>query len=158
MKKTQRGMMGYVVLIAAFILIAVVLNGGFGQTVDRRIEYPKLLQAIENNQVSAVAIRGTSLVGIYKDTTTATTDFPERNYDFETTIGSDFIDTVRQITASKTGKPLDEVGVTDFSFTVQYRAPVVTPWLIICSSAPSSPRWLRAKMPRVTKPIWPTLE
>ncbi len=128
MKKTQRGMMGYVVLIAAFILIAVVLNGGFGQTVDRRIEYPKLLQAIENNQVSAVAIRGTSLVGIYKDTTTATTDFPERNYDFETTIGSDFIDTVRQITASKTGKPLDEVGVTDFSFTVQYRAPVVTPW------------------------------
>ena len=128
MKKTQRGMMGYVVLIAAFILIAVVLNGGFGQTVDRRIEYPKLLEAIENNQVSAVAIRGTSLVGIYKDTTTATTDFPERNYDFETTIGSDFIDTVRQITATKTGKPLDEVGVTDFSFTVQYRAPVVTPW------------------------------
>ena len=130
MKKTQRGMMGYVVLIAAFILIAVILNGGFGQTVDRRIEYPKLLEAIENNQVAAVAIRGSSLVGIYKDTTTAQVDFPERNYDFETTIGSDFIDTVRQITAAKTGKALDDVGVTDFSFTVQYRAPVVTPWYV----------------------------
>ncbi len=128
MKKSQRGMMGYVVLIAAFILIAVVLNGGFGQTVDRRIEYPKLLEAIEGNQVASVAIRGTSLVGIYKESNTAVTDFPERNYDFETTIGSDFIDTVRQITATKTGKPLDEVGVTDFSFTVQYRAPIVTPW------------------------------
>ena len=82
LKKTQRGMMGYVVLIAAFILIAVVLNGGFGQTVDRRIEYPKLLTAIENKTVDAVAIRGTSLVGMYKDSKTAASDFPERNYDF----------------------------------------------------------------------------
>ena len=130
MKKTQRGMMGYVVLIAAFILIATVLNGGFGQTVDRRIEYPKLLQAIENKQVAAVAIRGSSLVGIYKESSTAASDFPERNYDFETTIGSDFIDTVRQMTATQTGKALDDVGVTDFTFTVQYRAPVVTPWYV----------------------------
>ena len=123
-------MLGYVVLIAAFILIAVVLNGGFGQTVDRRIEYPKLLEAIENQQVEAVAIRGSSLVGIYKNTTTAKADFPERNYDFETTIGSDFIDTVRQITAAQKGKSLDDVSVSDFSFTVQYRAPVVTPWYL----------------------------
>ncbi len=130
LKKTQRGMLGYVVLIAAFILIAVVLNGGFGQTVDRRIEYPKLLEAIENQQVEAVAIRGSSLVGIYKNTTTAKADFPERNYDFETTIGSDFIDTVRQITAAQKGKSLDDVSVSDFSFTVQYRAPVVTPWYL----------------------------
>ena len=124
LKKTQRGLMGYMVLIAAFILIAVILNGGFGQTVDRRIEYPKLLEAIENNQVQAVAIRGSSLVGMYKDSTTAVTDFPERNYDFETTIGSDFIDTVRRITAAKTGKAVEEVSVTDFTFTVQYRAPL----------------------------------
>ena len=27
-----------------------------------------------------------------------------------------------------TDVPLDEIGVTDFGFTVQYRAPVVTPW------------------------------
>jgi len=128
LKKSQRGMMGYVVLIVAFILIAVVLNGGFGQTVDRRIEYPKLLEAIENQTVEAVAIRGSTLVGLYKDSTTAASDFPERNYDFETTIGSDFYDTVCRITAAQTGKALDDVGVTDFSFTIQYRAPVVTPW------------------------------
>ena len=42
--------------------------------------------------------------------------------------------------------------------TQRNKAPVVTPWLIICSSAPSSPRWFRAKMPSVTKPICPTLE
>jgi len=130
LKKSQRGMMGYVVLIAAFILIAMVLNGGFGQTVDYRIEYPALLTAIENDQVQAVAIRGTDLVGIYKNSSTALSDFPDRKYDFETTIGDDFIETVRQITANATGKPLDEVSVSDFSFTLQYRAPVVTPWYV----------------------------
>ena len=128
MKKTQRGMMGYVVLIAAFILIAVVLNGGFGQTVNKRIEYPALLEKIQNEEVQAVAIRGTTLVGLNKNTTTATADFPESNYDFETTIGSDFIDTVRQITATQLGKSYDEVSVADFSFALQYRAPIVTPW------------------------------
>ena len=130
MKKSQRGMMGYVVLIAAFILIAMVLNGGFGQTVNLRIEYPALLDAIENKQVRAVAIRSTTLVGLYENSNTALSDFPDRSYDFETTIGGDFIETVRQITANQLGKQLDEISVGDFSFTVQYRAPVVTPWYI----------------------------
>ena len=90
LKKNQRGMMGYVALIAAFILIAVALNGGLGQSVNRRIEYPELLTAIREDNVKAVAIRGTSLVGLYRNGTVADADFPERGYDFETTIGSDF--------------------------------------------------------------------
>ena len=130
MKKNQRGMMGYVVLVAAFILIAVVLNGGFGTTASRRIEYPELLTAIREDNVKSVAIRGSSLVGLYRNGAVADVDFPERGYDFETTIGSDFIDTVRQMTAAKTGKALDEVSVSDLTFTVEYRAPVVTPWYV----------------------------
>ena len=59
LKKNQRGMMGYVALVAAFILIAVALNGGLGQSVSRRIEYPELLTAIREDNVKAVAIRGT---------------------------------------------------------------------------------------------------
>ncbi len=128
MKKTQRGMMGYVVLIAIFILVAVILNGGFGAAVNRRIEYPDLLQAIKSDNVSSVAIRGSSLVGLYRNGTTAATDFPERNYDFETTIGLDFIDTVRQMTAQKKGVPVDDISVGDLPFTLEYRAPIVTPW------------------------------
>ena len=130
MKKNQRSMMGYVVLIAAFILIAVVLNGGFGQTVNRRIEYPELLTAIREDNVKAVAIRGTTLVGLYRNGKVADADFPERGYDFETTIGSDFIDTVRQMRASELGKALDEISVSDLPFTVEYRAPVITPWYV----------------------------
>ena len=130
MKKKQRGMLGYVVLIAIFIVIALVLNGGLGQTEDRRIEYPELLTAIREDNVKAVAIRGTSLVGLYRNGKTAERYFPEQDYDFETTIGSDFIDTVRQMTAEQTGKELDQVSVNDLPFTVQYRAAVVTPWYV----------------------------
>ena len=126
--KRSRGPMGYAVVLVTLLLIVLLLGGGFGQTVNRRIEYPQLLEMIEQDQVAAVAIRNSSLVGIRRDTRIADADFPERNYDFETTIGDDFIETVRQIAASKQGKPLEEVSVSDLSFTVEYRAPVVTPW------------------------------
>ncbi len=120
--------MGYVVLIGIFILIAVILNGGVTTAVNRRIEYPALLKEIQEDKVQAVAIRGTSLVGLRRGGNVAETDFPERNYDFETTIGADFIDTVRQMTATKRGVPLEQVSVNDLPFSVAYRPPIVTPW------------------------------
>ena len=130
MKKNQRGLMGYVVLIAVFLVIAILLNGGLGQQENKRIEYPQLLTSIREDNVKAVAIRGTSLVGVTTTTTVADADFPDKNYDFETTIGADFIETVRQMTAAKTGKALEDVSVSDLPFTVEYRAPVVTPWYL----------------------------
>ncbi len=130
MKKSSKGLMGYVVVIATFLIIAILLNGGMGTQDNKRIEYPQLLQMIENGQVSRVAIRGTSLVGLKTNTTVAASNFPDRQYDFETTIGSDFIDTVRQMEANKQGKALDEVTVNDLSFTVEYRAPVQTSWWV----------------------------
>ena len=130
LKKNQRGLMGYVVLVAAFILIAVLLNGTLGQSVNRRVEYPDLLTSIREDNVKAVAIRGSTLVGLYRNGTISEADFPERGYDFETTIGSDFLVTVRQMTATKTGKTFDEVSVSDLPFTVEYRAPITTPWYL----------------------------
>ncbi|MGN0747018.1 MAG: ATP-dependent zinc metalloprotease FtsH [Aristaeellaceae bacterium] len=128
MKKSSRGLMSYVVLIGTFLLIAILLNGSLSDPVNKRIEYPELLQMIQDDQVARVAIRNNYLVGLKKNTTVAAADFPERAYDFETTIGEDFIETVRQMEAARQGKPLDEVSVSDLSFTVEYRAPVVTPW------------------------------
>ena len=128
MKKSSRGLMSYVVLIGTFLLIAILLNGSLSDPVNKRIEYPELLKMIQEDQVARVAIRNNYLVGLKKNTTVAAADFPERAYDFETTIGDDFIETVRQMEATRQGKPLDEVSVSDLKFTVEYRAPVVTPW------------------------------
>lgn len=120
--------MSYVVLIGTFLIIAILLNGSLGMAQNRRIEYPELLQMIDDDEVARVAIRGTSLVGLRKSTRVAAADFPDRDYDFETTIGDDFIETVRQMEATRQGKPVDEVSVSDLRFTVEYRAPIVRPW------------------------------
>ncbi|MBQ8536327.1 MAG: ATP-dependent metallopeptidase FtsH/Yme1/Tma family protein, partial [Clostridia bacterium] len=121
--------MSYVVLLAAFLVIAIFMNG-FGGQEDKRIEYPELLELIEKDQVAKVAIRSNTLVGLVRNSQVAQSDFPERKYDFETTIGSDFIDTVRQMTAQKKGVNVEEISVNDLPFTVEYRAAVVTPWYI----------------------------
>ncbi len=118
------------VLIVSVILMGLLLNGGFGPQVNRRIEYPAFLSAVEEGRVQAVAIRGNTLVGLYQNSLFALSDFPEGRYDFETTIGSDFYDTVLKIAARKTGKSIEETTVADLGFTVQYRANVVTPWYI----------------------------
>ena len=127
-RKPSRGIVGYVVLLSTLLLIAILLNGGLNQTVSRRIEYPQLLEKIKSDEVGCVAIRNNSLVGVYKNTIVRSEDFPERNYDFETTIGEDFLETVRQIVANKKGVELGQVTVDELSFKLEYRAPVVVPW------------------------------
>ena len=120
--------MSYVALLGALMLIAILLTSGMDTNISRRIEYPQLLQMIDEGKVGRVAIRNNALVGLTTNTTVAAADFPDRRYDFETTIGEDFIETVRQMEAAKQGKALEEISVGDLSFTVEYRAPVVTPW------------------------------
>ena len=127
-RKPSRGIVGYVVLLSTLLLIAILLNGGLNQTVSRRIEYPQLLEMIKEGKVARVAVRNNSLVGLTNTTTVLRDDFPERNYDFETTIGEDFLETVRQIEANKQGVPLEQVTVDKLSFDLEYRAPVVVPW------------------------------
>ena len=123
-------MFGYVAVLLLMVLtISMLFTNGFGSNVrDRRITYPQLLTMIEEGQVRSVAIRGTSLVGVTTTTTVADADFPDKNYDFETIIGADFIVTARQMQAAKLGKPLDEVSVKDLPFTIIYRQPLTTPW------------------------------
>ena len=127
-RKPSRGIIGYVVLLTTLLLIAILLNGGLNQTVSRRIEYPQLLEKIKSDEIGRVAIRSNSLVGVYKNTIVREEDFPDRNYDFETTIGDDFLETVRQIEANKQGVSLDQITVDKLSFALEYRAPVVVPW------------------------------
>ena len=133
-QKPSRGILGYFILIGTLLVIAILLNGGLNRTVSKRIEYPQLLKYIDEGKVGRVALRGNSLVGVFdgsnQPTLTADVDFPERSYDFETTIGEDFIETVRQMKANKDGKNLADVTVNDLGFSIQYRAPVTIPWWV----------------------------
>ena len=128
MKKPTRVLISYLIFLAMLLGIAMLLSNGMNPAVSRRIEYPELLSRIKNRQVAAVAIRGTTLVGLNKDSRVRRTDFPETDYDFETTIGEDFIETARQIVANREGKSLEEISVDDLGFDVQYRAAVARAW------------------------------
>ena len=129
-KHSSKGFIGYIVLLGTLLMIAIILNGGLGQTVSKRIEYPDLLNLISENNVGRVAIRSNSLVGVYTSgkTAVADADFPERSYDFETTIGEDFIETVRQMEANKQGVGIEQITVDKLPFQIQYRAPITIPW------------------------------
>ena len=130
MKKSSKGFTGYAVILAVLLVVALLVNQGMDTANSKRIEYPALLEMIKNDQVERVAIRNNQLVGLVKGTTIPASQFPDQRYDFETTIGDDFIDTVRQIQAQKDGKSIDEISVSDLSFQIEYRAPVETPWWI----------------------------
>ncbi|MBR3742411.1 MAG: ATP-dependent zinc metalloprotease FtsH [Clostridia bacterium] len=116
-------------MIAAFIFLIIILSGGVN-TVDKRIEYPELLQMIEKGEIDRVSIRGYNLVGRLKDSRISRSDYPARAYDFETTIGPDFYDTVLTLRANELGKAIDTVSVEDLNFEIEYLAPVTTPWYL----------------------------
>ncbi len=129
MRKVSRGLLGYVLMIAVFIFLIVILSGGVGGA-SKRIEYPKLLELIETDQVDRVSIRGSSLVGRLKNSKISQADYPARAYDFETTIGADFYDTVIKMAANEKQVSVDEISVHDLDFEIEYLAPVSTPWYL----------------------------
>ena len=63
MRKASKGALGYLVMIAMFIFMVVLLSNGLNP-VDKRIEYPQLLEMIEEKKVDIVSIRGNSLEGL----------------------------------------------------------------------------------------------
>ena len=128
MKKSYRGFALYAVIILAIIVISQ-LFGAMGQPRSVEIDYNTLLEYIEKDEISAVAIMNDTLVGLMRATRIAQMDFPNKAYDFETTIDREnFFSTVKQIYADKLGKPVDQVSERDFAFTVAYLPQPQTPW------------------------------
>ncbi len=126
--RKSRGAMGYIIMIAAFLLLAFLISDSI-KTPTNRITYPELLSMIEKDEVDRVSVRGNQLIGRNKVSLVAVSDYPAR-FDFETTIGADFIDTVRTMYASKNKLPLEQVSINNLGFTIDYLPPVVTPWYL----------------------------
>ncbi len=119
-------------IYAAFLILVmsvyVALNAQ-SRTAGKDTDYPHLLEMIQADEVEHVAIRGTRLYGLKKGSTVALSQFPGRNYDFTTTIGDDFLLTVRQITAKKTGVSYEEISEADLPFRITYMAAENNWWM-----------------------------
>ena len=132
MKKPSRGLIGYIVLIAAFILMAVLLSGG--KSTGGEITYPDLLKKVQDGKVEYVAVRGQNLYGLYYDSVRSYAEFPD-SYDFYCVIGSDFLDTLRTMAAADAGVDRAMISEGNLVFSgksldIIYLAPLTTPWLL----------------------------
>jgi cell division protease FtsH len=127
LRKT-RGPIGYFIMIAAFLLLAFIISDSMSVQTNR-ISYPELLAMVENKSVDRVAIRFPRLIGLNKNSLVARGDFPER-FDFETTIGDDFVDTVRRMYAAKNKVDVNLVSINDLDFKIDYLPPIITPWYL----------------------------
>ena len=132
MKKPSRGLIGYIVLIAAFILMAVLLSGG--KSTGGEITYPDLLKNVQDGKVEYVAVRGQNLYGLYYDSVRSYSEFPD-SYDFYCVIGSDFLDTLRTMAAADAGVDRAMISEGNLVFSgksldIIYLAPLTTPWIL----------------------------
>jgi len=132
LKKPSRGLIGYIVLIAAFILMAVLLSGG--KSTGGEITYPDLLKKVQDGKVEYVAVRGQNLYGLYYDSVRSYAEFPD-SYDFYCVIGSDFLDTLRTMAAADAGVDRAMISEGNLVFSgksldIIYLAPLTTPWIL----------------------------
>ena len=132
MKKPSRGLIGYIVLIAAFILMAVLLSGG--KSTGGEITYPDLLKKVQDGKVEYVAVRGQNLYGLYYDSVRSYAEFPD-SYDFFCVIGSDFLDTLRTMAAADASVDRAMISEGNLVFSgksldIIYLAPLTTPWIL----------------------------
>ena len=130
--KRNRGWLSYVILLGVLLSMVLVLNETVLGGQNKEVTYAKLWEMIDAGQVKTVAIQGTKLWGLKTDTAIADSHFPERNYDFETTITD--IESFRQEAYKRQAKVLgmspDSVGDGDLSFAIIPMAPeTVSIWI-----------------------------
>lgn len=131
--RKSRGALGYLFMIGAFLLVAFMISESISIPTTR-VKYPDLLQNIADGKVARIAIRGNTLYGLNLPSVVPEADFPAR-YDFESTIGNDFIETLTRMYASANQLDPSLVSLNDIEFggrklRLEYLAPVVTPWYI----------------------------
>ena len=133
MRKPSRGLIAYLALIAAFIVMAVLISNG-GSVNGAEITYADMLKQVQNGRVEYVAIRNHTLYGLYYDSARSYGEFPSR-YDFTSVIGDDFIDTLYTLSAQDKNLDREEISEANLSFkdkalNLIYLAPLSTPWIV----------------------------
>ncbi|MBE5797071.1 MAG: ATP-dependent zinc metalloprotease FtsH [Clostridiales bacterium] len=124
--------MGYVVVLSIFMVIAIVLNGSLAAP-KPKLTSDELWAKIDAGEVQRVAIRGTNLWGLLKDTKVVEDKFPEGDYDFTATVYSyeEFLAEAIKHEAKQPENadvPVERIGKSDLDFAVDSLPPLTIPW------------------------------
>lgn len=123
----RRNSIGIFFMVVVFLFFAYLLSDGFKPSTNK-ITYANFLEMVKENKVERVAIRGNQLYGLGRPTIRQSV-FPKQ-FDFETIIGADFIDTVRTMHANQRNISVDKVSVQDLGFQIIYLPAEKTPWYL----------------------------
>ena len=130
--KRNRGWLGYLIVLAPLLVIALLLNGSMMGEQSREVTYAQLWDMIDAGQVKTVAIRGTHLWGLKTDTSIPDSRFPETAYDFEAIVTDieSFRTEAYKRQAKVSGISPDIIGDGDLTFTIIPMAPeTVSIWV-----------------------------
>ena len=130
--KRNRGWLGYLIVLAPLLVIALLLNGSMMGEQSREVTYAQLWDMIDAGQVKTVAIRGTHLWGLKSDTSIPDSRFPETAYDFEAIVTDieSFRTEAYKRQAKVSGISPDIIGDGDLTFTIIPMAPeTVSIWV-----------------------------
>ena len=130
--KRNRGWLGYLIVLAPLLVIALLLNGSMMGEQSREVTYAQLWDMIDAGQVKTVAIRGTHLWGLKTDTSIPDSRFPETAYDFEAIVTDieSFRTEAYKRQAKASGISPDIIGDGDLTFTIIPMAPeTVSIWV-----------------------------
>ena len=113
------------------MIAANMFMGGLDVRQGPRIEYTKLLEYVEQDVFSAIAIRGNTAYALMTSSSIDKEDFSAEAYDFSAIIDSDtFVDSCRQLAARREGVPPEEITERDLGFELIYLEPLQTPWYL----------------------------
>lgn len=129
MKKFLRGPGFYLLLLLVIIFIVSTL--GDTAATKEEISYPELLEAIEANKVERIQTIETTVIGLYRGSYIKEKDFLSGGkYDFRSRIitRESFYEDIKKIEAKKTGRPVEDITASDFSFTIDVQPPPEAPW------------------------------
>ncbi len=132
MQKFLRGPFIYIVILLAIWWIVASVSPAFSPK-PAEIVYSTFLEKIEQKQVSRVAVTAYSIVGLYADTKIPLERFPAQ-YDFKVQAPNNIERMYRDwdvIASRQTGKPLDEIVGTDYSFVLDNRQIPGEPWYVV---------------------------
>ena len=113
------------------MIIFIVSTLGDTAATKEEISYPELLEAIEANKVERIQTIETTVIGLYRGSYIKEKDFLSGGkYDFRSRIitRESFYEDIKKIEAKKTGRPVEDITASDFSFTIDVQPPPEAPW------------------------------
>ena len=122
----------FLLLLLIIWWIAAVLMEPAARTYDE-LEYNVFMERVENQEIDRIVMTAYEIVGLYKGSSISPERFPSR-YDFKVQAPNNIERSYHYfdvVAARQTGKPIDEIMTSDYSFSINNAPLPGEPWYLV---------------------------